>query len=300
MAMKLKWPILGIVVYTGAYNWVHFHNNIVCPIHKQQVNNYTTVMVPPGSPPSNYTVIKDANPQIMWYKYCTKLMRMVDYYDDRNLPHYLISKTEVTLVLLSFILNFLVLVTISLLLMRTIHNLVYNRTTIEGWEQEKVETQIHTERFWRRVRSNYQRLHGRPLPTLTSWVTNYKTLRANDIIPANFCYDDIVFPYTLNSILQNLELGLGDISTWIWPWGSPNGDGINFAKNTEDEDQLNLPWPPDGSDRLEIAEFQQEISKTSDGEEEVVTEKWANFLGETLDDFGVDLETESYELPKLK
>ncbi|MHB9592091.1 hypothetical protein, partial [Enterobacter mori] len=66
-------------------------------------------------------------------------------------------------------------------------------------------------------------------------------------------------------------------------------------KDKLNEDQLKLPFPPDGSNS-----DPKNRGTENDDENELVFKNWSNYMGETLDDFGVDLETEDYELNKLK
>ncbi|KAG7928545.1 hypothetical protein KL925_001845 [Ogataea polymorpha] len=220
------------------------------------------------------------------YTFSFLVRKLSSYYRNRNLPAYLVGKKELAIVIVCTLLCAFILFTIGILFLRTLFNLISNETTIESWERERIHSQFYTEKFWAKVRANYHRVHGKPLPELTSWKTNYRELRRDSQIPPNFSYDDLVFPYDSGSTFRNLCMALGPVHLWLWPWGKPRENGIDFEKVSEDEDQLNLPWPPDGS------------NYDNDPLDETTVSSWINDFGETLDDFGVDLATEPYEAPK--
>ncbi|KAH3661385.1 hypothetical protein OGAPHI_006792 [Ogataea philodendri] len=219
------------------------------------------------------------------YTFWNLSSKLAQYYTNRHLPAYLFNTKDVFLVIATALLSFFVLFTIGILFIRTFFSLTTNETTIENWERERIQTQFYTEKFWIKIRNNYRIIHGKSLPTLTSWKSNYRELKPDSNIPPNFSYDDLIFPYDTNSAFQNLCSALGPVYLWLWPWGRPREDGIHFTNVNEDEDQLNLPWPPDGSN-FESQSQEQTVSS------------WSNQLGETLDDFGVDVSTEPYESSK--
>lgn len=252
--------------------------------------------------------------------------RAVNYYQERNLPAYLVSKTEMAAVAFLLPLDFFVLATVGILLVRCVVNMIRGNTQIEVWEKERIEAQWYSERMWRRIRNNYSSFNGSPMPVLTSWSAS--SYRLGDIPPENdslevpnhYTPDDLVFPYDMG-VSSNAVDACGYPWTWILPWGGPRGNGYIFAIN-DDDDQIGLPWPPDGShqEKGPAAEPQDGDDEAEDGEGTemdvfdpenshkpvLVTElrkrldprlnlartEWMNDLGETLDDFGVDVDAE--------
>lgn len=80
---------------------------------------------------------------------------LIQYYKDRSLPSYLISKPKMALVIVLSLLNFMVLFSIIILFLREVYHIVFTgRTQIEGWECERIESQFYSERFWRRIKKN--------------------------------------------------------------------------------------------------------------------------------------------------
>lgn len=214
-------------------------------------------------------------------------------YKMRNLPYYLISKNLIAINLINFLLVFLVFLSILILFIRCLSSLISNQTMIESWEWDRIRDNFFTEKFWIKIRSNYKLLYPNkpdPIPNLKSWKINYRILKKDTQIPLNFSFDDLVFPYDLGSSYQNLLDSLGPIYTWLYPFGKPTGNGLDFIKDNLGDDQLKLPFPMDGSN------FDKDNYLTdNDDDNELVIKNWSNYLGETLDDFGVDLDTEIYE-----
>ncbi|GEQ67821.1 hypothetical protein JCM33374_g1487 [Metschnikowia sp. JCM 33374] len=121
------------------------------------------------------------------------------------------------------------------------------------------------------------------------------------IVPQNFTPDDLIFPYDLG-IYQDLKNSLGHPWTWVLPWGKALGNGVEFPQNDDDE-QLNLPWPPDGGNvefaprKLTDEELRKignisVIKKHLDPRSNLSRDKWVNDMGEGLGDYGVDMDAE--------
>ncbi|ABN67566.2 zinc finger family protein [Scheffersomyces stipitis CBS 6054] len=247
--------------------------------------------------------------------------RAVQYYKDSDLPSYLISKSEMFAVIFLLPVDFFVLASITVLLIRCVKDMFFmGMTQIEGWEMERIESQFHTERMWARIRRNYYKLHGKELPRLTSWNRTqryYENTKdentvnddANDNdqsgVPEEFTTDDLIFPYD-RGLWKNIIDSCGMPWTWILPWGGPSSDGYHFDK-TEfmDEDQLGLPWPPDGGHQdIEVEEPDvsqmvvgnrtniKMLKKRLDPRSTMKRTEWRSDAGETLDDLGVDVEAE--------
>ncbi|KAK6454293.1 zinc finger family protein [Scheffersomyces xylosifermentans] len=258
--------------------------------------------------------------------------RVIQYYNDSDLPSYLIDKSEMIAVIFLLPVDFFVLFSIIILLIRCVKDFVFKgMTQIEVWEMDRIESQFHTERMWTQIRNNYFKLHGKEMPRLTSWnrpdryyevdAREHDSLQENgeeqervqgssndnevSAVPQEFTIDDLIFPYD-RGIWSNLVDSLGQPWVWLWPWGRPKGDGYHIEK-TEfiDEDQLGLPWPPDGGHQ-DVAVEEPDASsmvignrtnikllkKRLDPRSTMKRSEWMNDSGETLDDFGVDVEAE--------
>lgn len=239
------------------------------------------------------------------------LKRAIEYYNKRDMPVYLINKSEMAAVIALWPLDAFIFFAILVLFLRCLFHICSGKTQIEVWEMERIEAQFHTERFWKKIRHNYQLVHGKEMPRLTSWNLSarmYEQMEGMEmdgedeaIVPAMFTPDDLVFPYDLG-LWRNLTTALGSPWTWLLPWGMPKGNGYSFEV-TDDDDQLNLPWPPDGGNvDFEPRELTDEelrqignytlIKKHLDPRSHMARTEWMNDLGETLNDFGVDVEAE--------
>lgn len=219
-------------------------------------------------------------------------------YKIRNYPAYFVSTPTLSLYIVNMLLVSFVLLTVSILFIRALSSAMINQTMIESWEWDRIQDNFFTENFWIKIRENYKMLYPDlpdPIPNLKTWKVNYRILKKDTQIPLNFTFEDLVFPYDLGSAYQNLVDSLGPIYTWLYPFGAPAGDGMTFVKDKMKEDQLNLPFPPDGGNVDEKG-----TSTDNDDDNELVMKNWSNYMGETLDDFGVDLDTEDYESNKAK
>lgn len=232
---------------------------------------------------------------IGWIYYAKKLYGI---FEMRSLPSYLISTSDVTVSIINTLMVSFIFLTISILFIRCLSSAASNQTMIEEWECDRIQDNFFTEKLWIKVRHNYSKIYpDERFPDLKSWKVNYRILKQNTQIPLNFTYEDLVFPYDLGSAYLNLVDSIGPLYTWILPWGGPNGDGINFIKDALKEDQIKLPFPIDGSN---FDDPKSTFFGIDDDNELVTSNDWANYLGETLNDFGVDLETETYDDSKNK
>lgn len=195
--------------------------------------------------------------------------RAIAFYHDRNLPMYLTNKGEMVAVILLLPLVAFICLSVLILLIRCIIHVVTGTTQIEEWEKERIENQVSTQRFWDKVGDNYKLQHGRDLPKLESWIRPGSPMTA----------DDIIFPYD-HGFYKNSVNALGPPWKWLLPWAGPSSDGIHYEINYDE--QLDLPWPPDGGFR-------------SGGEPHVYRDgrEWTNDMGETLQDYGVDMAAEA-------
>ncbi|QRG36905.1 hypothetical protein FDK38_001265 [Candidozyma auris] len=256
-------------------------------------------------------------------------LRAYEFYEDRDLPAYLIDRSELAAVIVLLLVDGFVFFAIVVLFLRCIINISSGKTQIEVWEMERIEGQFHTERLWYQIRKNYKTIHGSELPKLTSWnvgaryyqgdplediqeenipMENLNSDENDDqppsLIPDNFTPDDIIFPYDLG-FFSNFVTALGYPWNFILFWGKAPGNGYEFKTN-DDDDQLNLPWPPDGGQVDFIPrEYTDEdlralgdvslIKKHLDPRSNMKRSEWVNDMGETLQDYGVDVDEEEQE-----
>lgn len=250
------------------------------------------------------------------------LKRVVSYYYDSNLPAYLIRKSEMVAVIVCWPLDAFVLLAIVVLFLKCFIHIWSGKTQIETWEMERIESQFHTERLWMKIRNNYRLVHGKDMPKLTSWnlttnqyeellemeelaqtednIQSEASLDPDGVVPLAFTPDDLVFPYDLGP-WQNIINALGNPLTWLLPWGWAKGNGYEYI-TSDDDDQLGLPWPPDGGNvEFEARELSDEelrqmdirlIRKHLDPRSSMSRSEWINDMGETLNDYGVDVDAE--------
>lgn len=249
--------------------------------------------------------------------------RAVEFYEDRSLPAYLIDRSELTAVIVLLLMIGFVFFALVILALKCLLHIASGKTQIEVWEMERIESQFHTERLWHQIRKNYKLVHGSELPRLTSWNANSKWATNGDesedekeitdedlleeqeervtLVPEMFSPDDLIFPYDLG-LFRNFVNALGYPWNFVFFWGGPRGNGFEFECN-DDDDQINLPWPPDGGpsdyvppeytdDELRALGDVSLIKKHLDPRNKMSRSEWVNDMGETLQDFGVDVEEE--------
>ncbi|ODQ65489.1 zf-DHHC-domain-containing protein [Nadsonia fulvescens var. elongata DSM 6958] len=383
MAVQLSWRPLGIIIpgfiiaftgYCGHYYVLRHHlpysKQVLfqCSLTMVWISYFLAIIMPPGAPPVNF---KHAPGE--WKRWCYKceapkperahhckqcgqcvlkmdhhcpwtnncvghqnlpyffrflvwvdittsmilyhlLVRAYGLYRDRFLPMYLIQKSDLVFTIILIPVSFFVLLTISILTVRVISNTIDGKTEIETWECERVESLIR------------RKIVPKPL------------------------YDESEtgFPYDID-IWINLTEALGSPFLWLFPFGSPKGDGLHFQKNEQaDEGAI---WPPDlpimrlpneesldNNDTLDHKtsstskrllskrnipsenrlvdgiyssnhhqnELQREFESDSDSSENEPEwrrgiksdddfyqfNRWANWDGEKISDFGVDIESD--------
>lgn len=213
--------------------------------------------------------------------------RVVQYYEDSDLPAYLIDKKEMAAVIVLLPIDFFVFVSILILYGRCMANWIFKgMTQIEVWERDRIESQFYSERMWFRIRKNYYELHNKLMPELTSWnrTTRYYEDLAHEadeledlsepndeqiqgiidkkeltLVPKHFTMDDLIFPYDLG-VWGNIVATCGYPWSWLLPWGRGTENGFQFTKSEDFEgDQLGLPWPIDGGHQEEELEVDEHI-----------------------------------------
>lgn len=239
------------------------------------------------------------------------LKRDKSYWDDRHLPSYLISKTSLTMAIVLTPLAILVEVSVGVLAIRCFYHILSSgMTQIECWEYERLEEQCENGKLYPILRDNYRKLFGKDLKSYTSWSMTPQVLRdsMDESDYAQFGIDDIIFPYDLGP-WSNLIHAFGHPYKWILPFAGPIGDGLTFPVNeyVEPEDDLSsMPWPPDGwhQDKDSDATIDQQSDQFFDENERVIRRRktgavrsqWENRYGESLADFGVDMDSELWSL----
>ncbi|CAN6608389.1 palmitoyltransferase Pfa4p [Trichomonascus vanleenenianus] len=200
------------------------------------------------------------------------IKRAIDLYQSRRLPAYMVPKSEIVMTVILTPLVFFILFSVGLLTLRVFTNIINGMSQIEQWESERVASLVR-----------------------------------RGLAPR------VEFPYD-NDPWTNLLDAWGDPWTWFLPWGKPRGDGLHFAKNEEDG-----IWPPDHTDydrpvnygvrheatlsassvdRLDTPATHRYNSTVPDWRRSIRTEsdfyrsdQWHNYEGETIADFGVDIDT---------
>lgn len=247
------------------------------------------------------------------------IKRAMAYYRDSDLPSYLIDKKEMVAVILFIPLDLFVMVSVFILFLRCFINISFKgMSQIEVWEEERIESQLHKESIWLQIRKNYFNLHGKDMPELKSWNQDARYFEQEEsdpregdddlqsIVPKNFTMDDMIFPYDLG-FWKNTVNACGYPWMWLIPWGGPNTDGHHYEKSEYmEDDQLGLPWPPDGGHQEFVEEEEVDLNnielsdlktlrKRLDPRANMKRSEWLNDLGESLGDFGVDLDAEDVE-----
>lgn len=247
--------------------------------------------------------------------------RVGQYYHDSDLPSYLVDKKEMVAVIFLLPIDLFVFFSVLILMIRVLINLGKGMTQIETWEWERIESQFHTDRMWFQIRKNYFDFHHKEMPELTSIHKAYRyqdediyekqddkdqTQDDKTLVPLNFSTDDLVFPYDLG-FWRNIFQVCGYPWYWLLPWQSPSEAGYLPPKSKYmEDDQLDLPWPPDGGHQelkvfandtnLKVENIRQLglMKKRLDPRSTMNRTEWMNDVGEKLDDYGVDVESETF------
>ncbi|CCE64862.1 hypothetical protein TPHA_0J00390 [Tetrapisispora phaffii CBS 4417] len=240
-----------------------------------------------------------------------QIKRIIYMWNNRNLPSYLFERSEVIALFVCTPLNLFILLTITLLFCRCLFNQIINgKTQIEDWEMDRLENRFYLKKLLPQLILNLWELY----PELKSAKHDEEAERL--IEKKGIRYDSIVnFPYDLG-IFKNITALVGQPLYWLWPFGGPSGNGMNFEKNEIalfDPDSslpvftLALPWPPDKGRHNNSKTLNTDSNVefiTTDGEQVVRNrthaknpilsrEEWFNEWGENLEDFGVDVEMEN-------
>ncbi|SCU91149.1 LAFA_0F02124g1_1 [Lachancea sp. 'fantastica'] len=236
------------------------------------------------------------------------IKRVVSHWQARN-ERIFVHPAELWFLVVNLLLNSFICLSISLLLARCANNqLLDGMTQIEKWEMERIENLFYRKRLLPQLIDNLKIIFGEQSSTEASNqnLLSKKRLRLEEVVN---------FPYDLG-ISANLKTCMGPLKTWILPWASPSGSGCIFEVNdlalyepdAALEDKLMaLPWPPDGGRQICTGTPKSSPGvpiHTSRGE--TVLKKripdatpsssgkyWQNEWGESLADFGVDVDAEA-------
>lgn len=241
--------------------------------------------------------------------FCIQAKRIYFIWQQRHLPGYFFKKSELIFLTISSPLNSFVLLTITILFLRCLFNQILNgRSQIESWDMDRLESLFNSGRLTQKLIDNTWRIY----PESRSF-QNKKDAEEH-LTKKRPRFDELVnFPYDFD-LYTNALLYLGPIHLWLWPYGVPTGDGNNFPKNgiskyeansSLEDHILSLPWPPDGGKTNTVFNHGSSTieMRNESGEQLIRTrlpqngrhasrEKWYNDWGESLDDFGVDVDME--------
>lgn len=180
----------------------------------------------------------------------------------------MMPKREIIWTIILFPLLLFVLFTITLLTLRLFINYFEGKTQIETWEIQRIDSLVR-----RRL------------------------------------VKDVSFPYDIDP-WTNIYHAWGNPLLWFWPWGEAPGDGMHFEKNEVVED--GSVWPPDHVDQDRPADeayssgsnqpvtlgytrqrpkLAPQWQRYTAQEDFYRTEQWQNLEGETIGDFGVDVDS---------
>lgn len=234
-------------------------------------------------------------------------LRLLQYWEDRALPIYMVSKTTLTITIVLTLLSMFVEFSVGTLTLRFFYGIMFTgMSQIERWEWDRIESQHTTPRFYDKLSKNFKTIFGKDLPSSKHWAA---ASRVSNVERPFVDLDEIVFPYDINP-WTNLINAFGYPWSWILPFGQPRGDGLTWQKDEllelDNDDISSMPWPPDlshddkegneGLRDIDIVDENNEIAlrrrMVSQDQSSRMTsrEEWTNGYGEGLSDFGVDVE----------
>lgn len=247
----------------------------------------------------------------LFIQLCIRIKHIWDHRFLRSATFKVTTKKELIFLTILTPMDVFVLFTITILLIRCIKNQILDgMTQIESWELERLENMYYKrnsklltaliEQVWIKYPEEHTLQRQQEMDQLLERKNKHK-LRFMTVI--NFPYD--------NGFMSNISTALGSSPLiWLWPWGAPQGDGMQFTlnefsiyeKDSPLEDIiLSLPWPPDGG-RQGVSKNGQQVETLQIGGEFAIRtnitaaharNSWKNEWGEELRDFGVDIEAES-------
>ncbi|CEP63390.1 palmitoyltransferase PFA4 LALA0_S08e01354g [Lachancea lanzarotensis] len=220
-----------------------------------------------------------------------------------------VHTSELWFLVVNLVLNAFICLSITMLFARCTQNqLLDGMTQIESWEMERIENLFYRKRLLPQMIDILEKTFGQDSCTDASVqnLMSNKRLRLEEVVN---------FPYDLG-LLANFRAYLGPLKTWMLPWGVPGGSGCSFEVNELTvyeadaalEDKLMaLPWPPDGGrqGRTDSSDKSLGVPIHNSRGETVLKKRipdatpsssrknWQNEWGESLADFGVDVDAES-------
>ncbi|KTB12245.1 Palmitoyltransferase PFA4 [Nakaseomyces glabratus] len=192
-------------------------------------------------------------------------------------------------------------------LFKCLFNQIFNgRSQIESWEMDRLETLARMSKLLPILIENvwyiFPNLRNEHVESQAEALLNKKRLSLDELVN---------FPYDLGPFRNAIQL-LGTPPLWLYPFSGPQDDGLHFQKNEEsmieDPNSLNdiilcLPWPPDSTKHLNstsehtsnvqiISEEGEQVIRIRTSEKKLSRSEWLNDWGESLEDFGVDVDVE--------
>ncbi|SCU80915.1 LADA_0B10198g1_1 [Lachancea dasiensis] len=238
------------------------------------------------------------------------LKRIIMLWQSRH-SRIFVYKSELCLLTVNAPLNAFIWLTISLLFARCIVNQgLSGMTQIESWEQERIENLFYRKRLIPQLIENLREVFPEGSPMDVEGATELLVNRDVQLI------DMVNFPYD-RGFIKNLRFFMGPFYTWLIPWSVPTESGFTFQLNdlamydssSPLEDRLMaLPWPPDrgflkldvetncSSSNLTVGNTRGETvlkKRLTEFQTDLGRVQWENEWGETLSDFGVDIEAEN-------
>ncbi|CCD23925.1 palmitoyltransferase PFA4 NDAI_0C02650 [Naumovozyma dairenensis CBS 421] len=242
------------------------------------------------------------------------LKRTMTMWNLRHLPSYIFDRNEIIFLTILIPMDAFILLTISLLFIRCFNNqIVRGMTQIEFWELERLENLFYNKKLLPMIIATLWEVYPNER---TKVADNY----ADDLLSRRkkVRFENIVnFPYDID-IWTNMNTVMGSAFNWIWIFGVPDRNGLKFEKNeislyepgsSVEDLLLSLPWPPDKGRNFISNKDTSVESLVYDGEQvvrnrasndtnistinkDISREEWNNDWGESLVDFGVDIEAE--------
>lgn len=173
----------------------------------------------------------------------------IEYYDNRDLPAYYLSKVEVVFNFISFFVNSIVLILITFFNFHQTKNLLNGMTRVEELEYDNISKKLHTKAFENQLYENFELFYDKKNKLLSSSKENKNNNRHNSekfytkfkSFYNNPFFLDFIFPY---------DIGFWENITVLFPAYLTfpknliiKSNGHHFNKSLP-SNEIALPWPP--------------------------------------------------------